>query len=142
MLADGLAQYLIWKKWSRWLLVTGSHERDKLFADAIKRSAKRFGAKIVQEREFKDTGGARRTDSGVAQIQTQIPVFTQEAPAYDVLVAADESEVFAQLSALPHLGCASGRRLRRARADELGRLERPVGRHPDAEPFHRARSSG
>jgi ABC transporter substrate binding protein (PQQ-dependent alcohol dehydrogenase system) len=50
----------------------------------------------VQEREFKDSGGARRTDSGVAQIQTQIPVFTQEAPAYDVLVAADESEVFAQ----------------------------------------------
>ncbi|MGN6572556.1 MAG: ABC transporter substrate-binding protein [Pseudolabrys sp.] len=96
MLADGLGQYLIWKKWSRWLLVTGSHARDKLFADAIKRSAKRYGAKIVQEREFKDTGGARQTDSGVAQIQTQIPVFTQQAPAYDVLVAADESEVFAQ----------------------------------------------
>lgn len=96
MLADGLGQYLVWKKWTRWLLVTGSHERDKLFADAIKRTAKRYGAKIVQEREFKDTGGARRTDSGVAQIQTQIPVFTQQAPAYDVLVAADESEVFAQ----------------------------------------------
>jgi ABC transporter substrate binding protein (PQQ-dependent alcohol dehydrogenase system) len=96
MLADGLGQYLVWKKWTRWLLVTGSHQRDKLFADAIKRTAKRYGAKIVQEREFKDTGGARRTDSGVAQIQTQIPVFTQQAPAYDVLVAADESEVFAQ----------------------------------------------
>ncbi len=95
MLADGLAQYLVWKKWTRWLLVTGSHERDKLFADAIKRAAKRFGAKIVEERVFKDTGGARRTDSGVAQIQRQIPVFTQQAPAYDVLVAADESEVFA-----------------------------------------------
>lgn len=96
MLADALGQYLIWKKWSRWLLVTGSHERDKLLADAIKRTAKRYGATIVQEREFKDTGGARQTDSGVAQIQTQIPVFTQQAPAYDVLVAADESEVFAQ----------------------------------------------
>ena len=44
---------------------------------------------------FEDTGGARRTDSGVAQIQRQMPVFTQQAPAYDVLVAADESEVFA-----------------------------------------------
>lgn len=95
MLADGLAQYLVWKKWTRWLLVTGSHERDKLFAAALKRAAARFGAKIVQEREFKDTGGARQTDSGVVQIQRQIPVFTQEAPAYDVLVAADESEVFA-----------------------------------------------
>jgi ABC transporter substrate binding protein (PQQ-dependent alcohol dehydrogenase system) len=95
MLADGLAQYLVWKKWVRWLLVVGSHEHDKLYAAALTRSAKRFGAKIVQERVFKDTGGARRTDSGVAQIQEQIPVFTQEAPSYDVLVAADESEVFA-----------------------------------------------
>jgi len=95
MLADGLAQYLVWKKWTRWLLVIGSHKRDRLFADALERSAKRFGAKIVQQRVFKDTGGARRTDSGVAQIQQQIPVFTQGAAAYDVLVAADESEVFA-----------------------------------------------
>jgi ABC transporter substrate binding protein (PQQ-dependent alcohol dehydrogenase system) len=95
MLADGLAQYLVWKKWRRWLLVTGSHPKDKLFADAIKRSATRFGAKIVQERTFADTGGSRRTDSGIAQIQRQIPVFTQSAPDYDVLVAADESDVFA-----------------------------------------------
>jgi ABC transporter substrate binding protein (PQQ-dependent alcohol dehydrogenase system) len=100
MLADGLAQYLIWKKWRRWLLVTGSHDKDKLFADAIRRAATRFGAKIVQERTFQDTGGARRTDSGIVQIQRQMPVFTQSAPDYDVLVAADESEVFA--SYLPY----------------------------------------
>jgi ABC transporter substrate binding protein (PQQ-dependent alcohol dehydrogenase system) len=95
MLADALAQYLVWKKWRRWLLVTGSHPKDKLFADALKRAASRFGAKIVQERTFEDTGGARRTDSGIVQIQRQIPVFTQSAPDYDVLVAADESDVFA-----------------------------------------------
>jgi ABC transporter substrate binding protein (PQQ-dependent alcohol dehydrogenase system) len=95
MLADGLAQYLVWKKWRRWLLVTGSHAKDKLFAEAIKRAATRFGAKIVQERIFEDTGGARRTDSGIVQIQRQIPVFMQSAPDHDVLVAADESEVFA-----------------------------------------------
>jgi ABC transporter substrate binding protein (PQQ-dependent alcohol dehydrogenase system) len=100
MLADGLAQYLVWKQWKRWLLVAGSHDEDKLFADAMRRAAARFGAKIVQERVFEDTGGARRTDSGVTLIQRQIPVFTQAAPAYDVLVAADESEVFA--SYLPY----------------------------------------
>jgi len=100
MLADGLAQYLVWKQWKRWLLVTGSHPEDKLYADALRRSAKRFGAKIVEERVFEDTGGARRTDSGVTQIQRQMPVFTQQAAAYDVLVAADESEVFA--SYLPY----------------------------------------
>jgi ABC transporter substrate binding protein (PQQ-dependent alcohol dehydrogenase system) len=100
MLADGLAQYLVWKQWKRWLLVIGSHQEDKLYAEALRRAAARFGAKIVEERVFQDTGGARRTDSGVTQIQRQMPVFTQQAPAYDVLVAADESEVFA--SYLPY----------------------------------------
>jgi ABC transporter substrate binding protein (PQQ-dependent alcohol dehydrogenase system) len=95
MLADGLAQYLVWKQWRRWLMVVGSHDEDRRFAEALRRSATRFGAKIVQERVFEDTGGARRTDSGVTLIQRQMPVFTQQAPAYDVLVAADESEVFA-----------------------------------------------
>ncbi|WP_027519357.1 ABC transporter substrate-binding protein [Bradyrhizobium sp. WSM1417] len=94
MLADALGQYLVWKQWKRWLLVVGSHDEDKLFADALRRTAMRFGAKIVQERSFEDKGGARRTDSGVTLIQRQMPVFTQQAPAYDVLVAADESEVF------------------------------------------------
>src|SRR5207237_9788814 len=65
-----------------------------------RRAAARLGAKIVQERVFEDTGGARRTDSGVTLIQRQIPVFTQQAPAYDVMIAADESEVFA--SYLPY----------------------------------------
>jgi ABC transporter substrate binding protein (PQQ-dependent alcohol dehydrogenase system) len=100
MLADALAQYLVWKQWKRWLLVAGSHRADKLYAEALRRAATRFGAKIVQERTFEDTGGARRTDSGVTLIQRQMPVFTQQAPAHDVLVAADESEVFA--SYLPY----------------------------------------
>jgi ABC transporter substrate binding protein (PQQ-dependent alcohol dehydrogenase system) len=100
MLADGLAQYLVWKQWRKWLLVVGSHVEDKLYGDALRRAAKRFGARIVQEKVFEDTGGARRTDSGVAQIQRQLPVFTQGVPGYDVLVAADESEVFA--SFLPY----------------------------------------
>jgi ABC transporter substrate binding protein (PQQ-dependent alcohol dehydrogenase system) len=100
MLADALGQYLVWKQWKRWLLVVGSHDNDKLYADALRRTATRFGAKIVQERTFEDVGGARRTDSGVTLIQRQMPVFTQQAPAYDVLIAADESEVFA--SYLPY----------------------------------------
>jgi ABC transporter substrate binding protein (PQQ-dependent alcohol dehydrogenase system) len=95
MLADGLAQYLVWKQWRRWLLVVGSHAEDQFYADALRRAAKRFGARIVQQKVFEDTGGARRTDSGIAQIQRQLPVFTQVGAAYDVLVAADESEVFA-----------------------------------------------
>ena len=95
MLADGLAQYLVWKRWRRWLLVIGSHDPDKLYAAAMRRAAGRFGAKIIQERVFEDTGGARRSDSGLVQIQSQIPLFTQSAPDYDALIAADESQVFA-----------------------------------------------
>jgi ABC transporter substrate binding protein (PQQ-dependent alcohol dehydrogenase system) len=100
MLADGLAQYLVWKQWRRWFLLVGSHDNDKLYGDALRRAGKRFGARLVQEKVFEDTGGARRTDSGIAQVQRQIPVLTQGAPAYDVLVAGDESEVFA--SYLPY----------------------------------------
>ena len=95
MLADALAQYLVWKQWRNWFLISGSHDADKLWADALRRAAKRFGAKIVEERVFEDTGGARRTDTGQVQIQKQMPVFTQGAADHDVVVAADESEVFA-----------------------------------------------
>ena len=95
MLADGLAQYLIWKQWRRWLLIKGSHEKDEFLAQAYRRAAKKFGAKIVEERIYEDTGGGRRSDSGSVQTQRQMPVLTQNAPAYDALVAVDESEVFA-----------------------------------------------
>ncbi|MGN8020340.1 ABC transporter substrate-binding protein [Phyllobacterium sp. 22229] len=94
MLADGLAQYLVWKQWRKWVLLYGSHENDKLYADAIRRAASRFGATIVEERLYEDRGTARRTDSGVVLVQQQMPVFTQNLPEHDVLIVADESEVF------------------------------------------------
>ena len=94
MLADALAQYLVWKKWPRWLLVVGEQEKDKLYAEAIRRAAKRFGAKIVEERVFNYQGGSRRTDGGYEQVQQQIPTFTQGAPDYDVLIVVDEGNLF------------------------------------------------
>jgi ABC transporter substrate binding protein (PQQ-dependent alcohol dehydrogenase system) len=94
MLADGLAQYLIWKQWRRWLLIKGSHPEDELLAQAYRSSAKKFGAKIVDERVYTDTEGGRRSDSGSVQTQRQMPALTQSAPAYDVLIAADENDVF------------------------------------------------
>jgi ABC transporter substrate binding protein (PQQ-dependent alcohol dehydrogenase system) len=95
MLADGLAEYLIWKQWPRWFMIKGSHPQDELFAEAIRHSAKKFGAKLVGERTYVDTGGGRRSDSGSVQTQKLIPVATQGMPTSDVIVAADESEVFA-----------------------------------------------
>jgi ABC transporter substrate binding protein (PQQ-dependent alcohol dehydrogenase system) len=94
MLADALAQYLIVKRWPRWVLIYGSHKPDQLYADALRRAATRFGGQIVAEKEFKDTGTARRTDTGLAQVDEQITAFTQGFPDYDVMLVADESEVF------------------------------------------------
>ncbi|RFC65423.1 branched-chain amino acid ABC transporter substrate-binding protein [Fulvimarina endophytica] len=94
MLTDGLAQYLMWKQWRNWALVSGEHEADKEFAESLKRSATKFGGNIVGEKVFEDTGGARATDSGQALVQRQLPVFLQDLPDHDVLLVADESEVF------------------------------------------------
>lgn len=95
MLADALAQYLVWKKWTDWYLIEGSHPEDKALADAYRRAANKFGANIVEERIYEDTGGARRTDSGHIQVQKQMPIFTQRAEDHDVIVAADHAGVFA-----------------------------------------------
>ena len=96
MLADALAQYLVWKQWRRWFLVYGTGPDDEAFAAALRRAAKRFGAKIVEERPFKSEVGGRRADGGHEQIQQQIPTFTQNAPAYDVLMIADEGGLFGE----------------------------------------------
>jgi ABC transporter substrate binding protein (PQQ-dependent alcohol dehydrogenase system) len=74
--------------------VVGTEPGDQAFAEAIRRSAKRFGGKIVQERSFNLDPGNRRSDGGQEQIQEQIPLFSQNVPDYDVLVVADESGQF------------------------------------------------
>ena len=94
MLADALAQYLVWKRWQRWLVVKGVFPEDIAYLEAIRRAAKRFGGTIVEEREYKETPGARRSDTGQLQVQRQMPVLTQGAPSYDVVIVADEREVF------------------------------------------------
>jgi ABC transporter substrate binding protein (PQQ-dependent alcohol dehydrogenase system) len=96
ILADGLAQYLMWKRWANWLLVVGTGDDDKLFAAALRRAAERFSATIVEERVFDAAPGSRRTDTGYAQIQKQMPVFTQDVSDYDVLVVSDERDAFGE----------------------------------------------
>ncbi len=93
MLADALAQYLAWKKWTGWSLLTGRDSGDALYADAVRRAAKRFGGRIVAEKSWTFDTGNRRTDTGVTTIQSDIPLATQ-GPDYDVLVVADEAGNF------------------------------------------------
>lgn len=94
MLTDALAQYLVWKKWTRWFLVRGKHPADIEYANNIKRSAKLYGAKIVAERAYELQTGARRVDTGYQEIQTQMPMLTRGVPDYDVAFVADETNSF------------------------------------------------
>lgn len=93
MLADALAQYLAWKKWTRWSLLVGRDPGDALYAEAVRRAAKRFGGRIVDEKSWTFDTGNRRTDTGVTTIQSDIPLATQ-GPDYDVLIVADEAGDF------------------------------------------------
>ena len=89
MTADALAQYLAWKRWSKWFLVIGRKKEDRLFAAAVRRAAKRFGTRIVAEKVWAFGPDARRT------AQSEVPVFTQDVD-YDVLIAADEIGEFGE----------------------------------------------
>lgn len=97
MRTDAIAQFLVWKRWPRIFLFSGTGPGDLAFAEALRRSAKKFGAKIVSEDSYAYSPIARRTDSGHIQVQRQLPVATQSGgDDYDVLAVADENEVFGE----------------------------------------------
>ena len=96
MRADALAQYLIWKKWPKWLVLKGVAPSDKDYDAAVERAAGRFGGKIVEQREYTFDTANPRTDSGHQQIQTQMPELTQGAPAHDVVWVVDTVERFGE----------------------------------------------
>ncbi len=95
MLADALAQYLAWKRWTRWFLVVGQTPADLALADAYRRAAKRFGSKIVVEKRWTFQAGATRTDSGHFNEQQEANAFTQ-VEDYDILIVADEQDTFGE----------------------------------------------
>ena len=95
MLADALMQYLAWKRWKRLVLVTGRHDNDRKYAEALKRSARRYGLDIVDEKNWTAVPGARRTDSGHHSLQQEVPAFTQFGD-HDVLLVADETDEFGE----------------------------------------------
>ena len=94
MRADALAQYLIWKKWPRWFVVHGNTPEDQDYVAMIKRSAARFGGKVVAEKLYDLPPGARNTDSGYQQVQGQIPMVTQQAPDHDVVWVVNSDDGF------------------------------------------------
>ncbi len=88
MLTDALAQYLVLKRWTKWFLTLGATPADLAFADDLRRSAKRFGARIIAEKPW--------TFDADSKPESEVPVFTQGAD-YDVVATADEGGAFGQL---------------------------------------------
>ena len=96
MLADAVAQFAAWKRWSEWFLISGSNPADIALAEAYRKAAAKFGAKIEEDLVFEDTGGSRRTDSGHVLVQRLLPTFSQDADDHDVVIAADATDYFAR----------------------------------------------
>ena len=94
MRTDALAQFLIWKQWRKWALISGEMPKDKDYAAAVRRAAARFGGKIVGEKTYAYVAGSRRTDTGHQQIQKQMPLLTQGLGDADVIIVADVEESF------------------------------------------------
>lgn len=94
MRADALAQYLIWKKWPRWFVIRRDSPQDQDYLAQVKRSAARFGGKVVDDKLYDLPPGARNLDSGHQQIQAQIPMETEAAPEHDVVWAINSDDDF------------------------------------------------
>ena len=82
MLTDALNQWLQMRRWNDVFLITGPTESDLAWASAFRRSAKRFGVNIVEDKPWTFDADMRRTAS------KELPLFTQ-ARDYDAVVVAD-----------------------------------------------------
>jgi len=89
MLNDALAQWLKYKRLTDVLVITGTTDDDKAYTAAFKRAAKRFGLKIVAEKQWSFDSDLRRT------AQKEMPLFTQ-TKEYDVVFVADERGDFGE----------------------------------------------
>jgi ABC transporter substrate binding protein (PQQ-dependent alcohol dehydrogenase system) len=93
MLADALMQYLVVKNWRRIMLVSGKEAADKLYADAIRQSAKKFQVRIVADKPWTFNPAEQKADTGHFQVNTEVADLTRGID-YDVLVVADEEANF------------------------------------------------
>ncbi|WP_309679805.1 branched-chain amino acid ABC transporter substrate-binding protein [Polaromonas sp.] len=70
MHSDALAQYLAARNWRKLLLLQGPLPQDDLQAQALSRSAQRYGLKIVQTRSFKMSTDPRERDLANTRLLT------------------------------------------------------------------------
>ena len=91
MLTDALAQFLATRRWRRLFLIVGPQPGDRLYADAMKRAARKFGLSLAAEKPW-DLGPLARAK---ADSPTQAEALTlTRGVDYDVAVVADEAGDF------------------------------------------------
>ena len=88
MLTDALMQFLVFKRWTKVLIVAGPHPGDRLYAEAMKRSIRKFGGRLVGERAY-DARGADIRDTAMNEF-----TLVTRASDYDVVAVADEAGEF------------------------------------------------
>ena len=91
MLTDALAQFLLFSKWRNVVLVVGKEPDDQLYAEAFRRSAKKFGLKLNADKAWDFGNLARERADGPTRADALI--FTRGVNA-DMIVVADEAGNF------------------------------------------------
>ena len=91
MLTDALAQFLAFKRWRKLFLIVGPKAGDKLYAEAMKRSARKFGLAVGAEKTW-EFGPLAQT-KGDSPAQADALVFTRGVD-YDMAIVADEAGDF------------------------------------------------
>lgn len=71
MQTDAIAQYLVSKKWTKLLHLKGKSEADQRVAASFERSAKRFGLKIKETRDFILSNDPRERDKNNVNLLTR-----------------------------------------------------------------------
>ena len=88
MLTDALAQYLTVMRWRKLFLIVGPTEADQAYAEALRRSAKKFALKITAEKPW--TFGPLAKARGDTPTRAEAMIFTRGLD-YDMAVVADEA---------------------------------------------------
>ena len=136
MLADALAQYLVWKKWRKWMLTVRFARKRRVVrrraapcCDAVRRQDRR-GAGIQGHRR-----GAAHRQRGRRDSAANADGDAKRARSRRAGCGGRERGL-CRLSAVPDLGPSPGRRFGWIGAHHMGRRVRSMGRRAVAEPLH------